>query len=138
MQVFRKEQLNGHYGATAFVISSTLSSAPYLGIISIIPGAICYYLTGLQRGFDHFLYFSAVLWACTMLVEGLMMIVAAIVPDFLLGIITGSGMQGLLMLNAGFFRLPNDLPKPLWKYPTYYISYQNMLHKDFIRTSFSD
>ncbi|KAL6639563.1 hypothetical protein ACP70R_023293 [Stipagrostis hirtigluma subsp. patula] len=123
MKVFRKEQLNGHYGATEFVISHTLSSTPYLGLISIIPGAIAYYLTGLQRGIDHFVYFAAVLWACTMLVEGLMMIVAAIVPDFLLGIITGSGMQGLLMLNAGFFRLPSDLPKPVWRYPTYYISY---------------
>lgn len=115
--------MSGHYGATEFVISNTLSSIPYLGLISIIPGAIAYYLTGLQRGIDHFIYFAAVLWACTMLVEGLMMIVAAVVPDFLLGIITGSGVQGVLMLNAGFFRLPSDLPKPVWKYPTYFISY---------------
>ncbi|CAN6209890.1 unnamed protein product [Urochloa humidicola] len=143
MKIFRKEQLNGHYDATAFVISNTLSSTPYLGIISIIPGAIAYYLTGLQRGFDHFVYFAAVLWACTMLVEGLMMIVAAIVPDFLLGIITGSGMQGLLMLNAGFFRLPSDLPKPIWKYPTYYISYhkyatQGLYKNEFLGLAFED
>ncbi|CAN6213758.1 unnamed protein product [Urochloa humidicola] len=143
MKIFRKEQLNGHYDATAFVISNTLSSTPYLGIISIIPGAIAYYLTGLQRGFDHFVYFASVLWACTMLVEGLMMIVAAIVPDFLLGIITGSGMQGLLMLNAGFFRLPSDLPKPVWKYPTYYISYhkyatQGLYKNEFMGLSFED
>ncbi|CAN6165857.1 unnamed protein product [Urochloa humidicola] len=143
MKIFRKEQLNGHYDATAFVISNTLSSTPYLGIISIIPGAIAYYLTGLQRGFDHFAYFAAVLWACTMLVEGLMMIVAAIVPDFLLGIITGSGIQGLLMLNAGFFRLPSDLPKPVWKYPTYYISYhkyatQGLYKNEFMGLSFED
>uniref|UniRef100_A0A0E0Q6R8 ABC transporter domain-containing protein n=1 Tax=Oryza rufipogon TaxID=4529 RepID=A0A0E0Q6R8_ORYRU len=123
MKIFRKERMSGHYGATEFVISNTLSSIPYLGLISIIPGAIAYYLTGLQRGIDHFIYFAAVLWACTMLVEGLMMIVAAVVPDFLLGIITGSGVQGVLMLNAGFFRLPSDLPKPVWKYPTYFISY---------------
>ncbi|CAL5089903.1 unnamed protein product [Urochloa decumbens] len=143
MKIFRKEQLNGHYDATAFVISNTLSSTPYLGIISIIPGAIAYYLTGLQRGFDHFVYFAAVLWACTMLVEGLMMIVAAIVPDFLLGIITGSGMQGLLMLNAGFFRLPSDLPKPIWKYPTYYMSYhkyatQGLYKNEFLGLAFED
>lgn len=143
MKVFRKEQLNGHYGATAFVIANTVSSTLYLGIISIIPGAVCYYLTGLQRRLDHFLYFAAVLWACTMLVEGLMMIVAALVPDFLLGIITGSGIQGLLMLNAGFFRLPNDLPKPLWKYPTYYISYhkyatQGLYKNEFLGLVFDD
>ncbi|ONM52849.1 ABC transporter G family member 11 [Zea mays] len=143
MKVFRKEQLNGHYGATAFVIANTVSSTLYLGIISIIPGAVCYYLTGLQRRLDHFLYFAAVLWACTMLVEGLMMIVAALVPDFLLGIITGSGIQGLLMLNAGFFRLPHDLPKPLWKYPTYYISYhkyatQGLYKNEFLGLVFDD
>jgi len=42
-----------------------------------------------------------------MLVEGLMMIVAALVPDFLMGIITGAGIQGVMMLNCGFF--PNTL-----------------------------
>ncbi|KAK3126816.1 hypothetical protein QOZ80_7AG0563250 [Eleusine coracana subsp. coracana] len=143
MKIFRKEQLNGHYGATSFVISNTLSSTPYLGLICIIPGAIAYYPTGLQRGIDHFLYFATVLWACTMLVEGLMMIVAAIVPDFLLGIITGSGIQGLLMLNAGFFRLPSDLPKPIWRYPTYYISYhkyatQGLYKNEFVGLVFKD
>uniref|UniRef100_J3MK27 ABC transporter domain-containing protein n=1 Tax=Oryza brachyantha TaxID=4533 RepID=J3MK27_ORYBR len=143
MKIFRKERMSGHYGATEFVISNTLSSVPYLGIISIIPGAIAYYLTGLQRGVDHFIYFAAVLWACTMLVEGLMMIVAAIVPDFLLGIITGSGVQGVLMLNAGFFRLPSDLPKPVWKYPTYFISYhkyatQGLYKNELLGLSFED
>jgi hypothetical protein len=92
-----------------------------LGLICILPAAIAYYLVGLQRGIDHFSFFAATLWACSILVEGVMMIVAAIVP--VLGVVTGSGIQGLLMLNAGFFRLPSDLPKPVWKYPTYYISY---------------
>ncbi|KQK01686.1 hypothetical protein BRADI_3g57540v3, partial [Brachypodium distachyon] len=113
------------------------------GLISILPAAIAYYLTGLQRGIYHFLYFSTTLWATTMLVESLMMIVAAIVPDFLLGIITGSGVQGLLMLNAGFFRLPADLPKPVWKYPTYFISYhkyasQGLYKNEFIGLMFQD
>ncbi|TVU39619.1 hypothetical protein EJB05_13046, partial [Eragrostis curvula] len=143
MKIFRKEHLNGHYGATPFVTSNTLSSTPYLGLICIVPGAIAYYLTGLQRGIDHFVYFVVVIWACTMLVEGLMMIVAAIVPDFLLGIITGSGIQGMLMLNAGFFRLPSDLPKPIWRYPTYYISYhkyatQGLYKNEFLGLIFED
>lgn len=52
-----------------------------------------------------------------------MMMVASIVPDFLLGIITGAGLQGMMMLNGGFFRLPDDLPDPVWKYPISYISF---------------
>uniref|UniRef100_A0A453APW3 ABC transporter domain-containing protein n=1 Tax=Aegilops tauschii subsp. strangulata TaxID=200361 RepID=A0A453APW3_AEGTS len=136
IQIFEKEQRSGHYGAIEFVIANTLSSTLYLGLISVLPAAIAYYLTGLQRGIEHFFFFVATLWTCTMLVEGLMMIVAAIVPDFLLGIITGSRVQGLLMLNAGFFRLPNDLPKPIWKYPTYYISYQKYTTQGLSKNEF--
>nr|CAB3486339.1 unnamed protein product [Digitaria exilis] len=123
MKVFRKERLNGHYSATAFVIANTLSSAPFLMLMCIIPGAIVYYMTGLRRGIYHFIYFVAVLWTCTMQSEGLMMVVVAIVPDFLLDVAIGCGIQGLLLLSCGFFRLPDDLPKPVWKYPLYFISY---------------
>jgi hypothetical protein len=107
-----------------------------LGLISILPAAIAYYLTGLQRGIDHFLFFALTLWVCTTLVEGMMMMVAAIVPDYILGVVTGSGIQGLLMLNAGFFRLPSDLPKPVWKYPTYYISYHKYTTQALYKNEF--
>ncbi|KAJ4966461.1 hypothetical protein NE237_018310 [Protea cynaroides] len=101
MKIFQRERLNGHYGVGAFVIGNTLSSIPYLILNSLIPGVIAYYLVGLQRGIDHFVYFALVLFTCIMLVESLMMIVASIVPDFLLGIITGAGIQGVMMLVGG-------------------------------------
>ncbi|GAB4848712.1 hypothetical protein Ancab_003439 [Ancistrocladus abbreviatus] len=121
MKIFQRERLNGHYGVGAYVIGNTLSSIPYLSIISVIHGALAYYLVDLQKGFDHFIYFALLLFVSMTLVESLMMIVASIVPDFLMGIITGAGIQGVMMLNGGFFRLPNDLPKPFWMY---YISFQ--------------
>ncbi|KAG0453763.1 hypothetical protein HPP92_025067 [Vanilla planifolia] len=136
MKVFTRERLNGHYGVSSFVIASTLSSSPYLALISTLPGAIAYYLVGLQPGIDHFAYFALVLFACMMLVESLMMIVAGLVPDFLLGIITGAGIQGIMMLNGGLFRLPNDLPLPLWKYPLYYISFHKYAVQGFYKNEF--
>jgi hypothetical protein len=71
-----------------------------------------------------------------MLVESLMMIVASLVPNFLMGIITGAEIQGLMLLVGGFFRLPNDMPKPVWRYPFYYIvfhkyAYQGMFKNEF-------
>lgn len=128
--------MNGHYGVAAFVIANTISSVPYLIIISVAPGAMAYYLVGLQRGLDHFVYFAVLLFACMMLVESLMMIVASIVPDFLMGIITGAGIQGVMMLNGGFFRLPNDLPKPVWKYPMYYIAFHKYANQGFYKNEF--
>lgn len=71
-----------------------------------------------------------------MLVESLMMIVASIVPDFLMGIITGAGIQGVMMLNGGFFRLPDDLPKPFWKYPMYYIAFHKYANQGFYKNEF--
>jgi len=71
-----------------------------------------------------------------MLVEGLMMIVAAIVPDFLMGIITGAGIQGIMMLNCGFFQLPSKLPKIVWKYPMFYISFHKYVLQGFYKNEF--
>lgn len=122
-QVFHRERLNGHYGVAAFVISNTVSSFLFLILMALIPGLIAYYLVGLQQGTERFLYFILVLLVCIMLVEGLMMIVASLVPNFLMGLIIGAGIQGVMMLSGGFFRLPGDLPKVFWKYPLYFISF---------------
>ncbi|PON33890.1 ABC transporter-like [Parasponia andersonii] len=136
MKIFGRERLNGHYGVVAFVVGNTFSSIPYLLLISLIPGAMAYYLVGLQKSLEHFAYFSIILFVCMMLVESLMMIVASIVPDFLMGIITGAGIQGVMMLNGGFFRLPDDLPKPFWRYPMYYIAFHKYANQGFYKNEF--
>ncbi|KAG5529492.1 hypothetical protein RHGRI_030024 [Rhododendron griersonianum] len=136
MKIFTRERLNGHYGVGAFVVGNTFSSLPYLILISVIPGAIAYYLVGFQKSIDHFAYFAILLVACMMLVESLMMIVASVVPDFLMGIITGAGIQGVMMLDGGFFRLPSDLPKPFWRYPMFYISFTKYAIQGFYKNEF--
>jgi hypothetical protein len=136
IQIFERERLNGHYGATAFVISNSLSALPYLLLVSVIPGAIAYFLPGLRSGLQYFIYFALVLFACMMLVESLMMIVASIVPNYLMGIITGAGIQGLMILVGGFFRLPNDLPKPLWKYPLHEIAFHKYAYQGMFKNEF--
>ncbi|KAI9095715.1 hypothetical protein K1719_026275 [Acacia pycnantha] len=123
MKIFQRERLNGHYGVTAYVIGNTLSSIPYLLLVTLIPGAIAYYLPGLQKTAEHFIFFCIVLFSCLMLVESLMMIVASIVPNFLMGIITGAGLQGIMILACGFFRLPDDLPKIFWRYPLHFVAF---------------
>ena len=120
----------------AFVVGNTFSSIPYLLMISLIPGAMAYYLVGLQKRIDHFVFFALLLFSCMMLVESLMMIVASVVPDFLMGIITGAGIQGVMMLNGGFFRLPDDLPKPFWRYPMYYIAFHKYANQGFYKNEF--
>ncbi|XP_057748041.1 ABC transporter G family member 1-like [Arachis stenosperma] len=94
MKVFERKRPNGHYGVTAYTIGNTLSSVPFLLLMSLIPGAVVYYLVGLHQGHQEFIYFTSILFVSVFLVEGLMMIVASIVSNFLLGIIFGTGILG--------------------------------------------
>ncbi|KAL1536743.1 ABC transporter G family member 1-like isoform X2 [Salvia divinorum] len=136
MKIFTRERLNGHYSVAAFVVGNTISSFPYLLLVTVIPGAMAYYLVGLQRDASHFAYFVLVLLSCMMLVESLMMTVATLVPNFLVGIIAGAGIQGIMILNDGFFRLPGDIPKVFWKFPVYYISFQRYANEGFYKNEF--
>ncbi|KAF5781104.1 putative ABC-2 type transporter [Helianthus annuus] len=136
MKVFERERLNGHYSTGAFVIANTLSSIPYLLLVSVIPGTLAYYLAGLRDGLDHFAYYTSVLFSCMLVVESLMMIVASIVPNYLMGIIVGAGIQGLMILGGGFFRLPNDLPYPFWKYPLFYIGFHKYAYQGLFKNEF--
>ncbi|KAL6524648.1 ABC transporter G member 11 [Orobanche hederae] len=123
MKVFQRERLNGHYGVSAFVISNTLSATPFLILITFISGTVCYFMVRLHPGLSHYLFFVLCLYASVTVVESLMMAIASVVPNFLMGIIIGAGIQGIFMLVSGYFRLPNDIPKPFWRYPMSYISF---------------
>ncbi|KAL1180086.1 hypothetical protein V6Z11_A03G204900 [Gossypium hirsutum] len=136
MKVFERERLNGHYGIIAFVLANTISAIPFLIVISLIPGTICYYIPRLQKGFQHFFFFISTLFASIMLIESLMMVVASLVPNFLTGIIVGAGIQGIMMLVAGFFRSPADLPKPVLKYPLHHIAFHKYAYQGLLKNEF--
>lgn len=123
MKVFQRERLNGHYGVAAFVISNTISATPFIILITFLSGTICYYMVGLHPGFLHYLFYVLCLFASVMIVESLMMAIASVVPNFLMGVVIGAGIQGIYMLVSGYFRLPNDIPKPVWRYPISYMSF---------------
>jgi hypothetical protein len=67
-QIIGRERLNGQYGAGVFVVGNTRSSIPCLLMISLIPGAIAFYIVGLQKSLEHFVYFALLLFVCMMLV----------------------------------------------------------------------
>ncbi|KAG9442028.1 hypothetical protein H6P81_017882 [Aristolochia fimbriata] len=123
MKVFQRERLNGHYGVSAFVISNTLSAMPFLIMITFISGTICYFMVHFHPGIVHYIFFVLCLYASVTVVESLMMAIASVIPNFLMGIIIGAGIQGIFMLVSGYFRLPKDIPKPVWRYPMSYISF---------------
>ncbi|KAK2993803.1 hypothetical protein RJ640_027681 [Escallonia rubra] len=123
MRVFYRERLNGYYGVAVFILSNFLSSFPYLVAVAFTTGTITYYMVKFGHGVSHYVYFCLNIFGAISVVESCMMIIASLVPNFLMGIITGAGVLGIMMMTAGFFRLLSDLPKPVWRYPISYISY---------------
>ncbi|ESW03549.1 hypothetical protein PHAVU_011G023100 [Phaseolus vulgaris] len=123
MKVFYRERLNGYYGVAAYILSNFLSSFPFLVAIALTSSTITYNMVKFRPGISHFVFFTINIYSCISVIESLMMVVASLVPNFLMGIITGAGIIGIMMMTSGFFRLLSDLPKPVWRYPISYISY---------------
>ncbi|KAK4370784.1 hypothetical protein RND71_010259 [Anisodus tanguticus] len=74
-------------------------------------------------GFSRYLFFVLDLYASVTVVESLMMVIASVVHNFLMGIVIEAGIQGIFMVVSWFFRLPHDIPKPVWRYPVSYITF---------------
>ncbi|KAL3611861.1 hypothetical protein D5086_002881 [Populus alba] len=47
-----------------------------------------------------------------------------------------AGIQAFMVLSGGFFRLPNDLPQPFWKYPMYYIAFHKYAYQGMFKNEF--
>jgi hypothetical protein len=77
----------------AFVIANTLSAMPFLILICFMSGTVCYFMVRLHPGFSHYIFFVLNLYASVTVVESLMMAIASVIPNFLMGIIIGAGIQ---------------------------------------------
>jgi len=91
VQVFYKERLNGYYGIAVYILSNFLSSFPFIAVMSFATGSITYYMVKFRSEFSHLLYICLDLLGCIAVVESSMMIIAALVPNFLMGLIIGAG-----------------------------------------------
>jgi hypothetical protein len=91
VQVFYKERLNGYYGISVYILSNFLSSFPFVAVMSFATGSITYYMVKFRSEFSHLLYICLDLLGCIAVVESSMMIIAALVPNFLMGLIIGAG-----------------------------------------------
>ncbi|KAD4384462.1 hypothetical protein R6Q59_011417 [Mikania micrantha] len=123
MKIFSRERLNGYYGVGVFILSNFLSSFPFLVAVSLVTGTITWNMVKFNHGFLRYAFYCLNLFGCIAVIESCMMIVAALVPNFLMGLVIGAGVLGVMMMTSGFFRQLPDLPKPFWRYPVSYVNY---------------
>lgn len=123
MKVFHKERLNGHYGIAVYTLSNFLSSFPFLALMSVASATIVFYMVKFETEFSRYVFIALDLLSSIAVVESIMMIIASLVPNFLMGVVIGAGYVGIMMMTSGYFRFVPDLPKVFWRYPISYINF---------------
>ncbi|KAL5059309.1 hypothetical protein RYX36_030913, partial [Vicia faba] len=123
LKVFYGERSKGHCGEAAFVISNIISSFPFIFLISISSGIIIYFMVQFHPGLSNLAFFCINLFCCLSVVESCIMLVAAVVPNVMMGIGAGTGFIIFMMMPSQIFRPLNDIPKIFWRYPMSYLSF---------------
>ncbi|XP_058076221.1 ABC transporter G family member 3 isoform X2 [Magnolia sinica] len=142
IKIYIHEESNQHSGALTFILGHLLASIPFLFLISISSSLIFYFLVGMRDEFSLLMYFVLNFFMCLLVNEGLMLVVASIWLKLFQSILTLSSLHVVMMLAAGYFRIRNDLPGPVWKYPMSYIAFhtysiQGLLENEYIGTSYA-
>lgn len=142
VEIYACEESNQHSGAIVFLLGQLLSSIPFLFLISISSSLIFYFLIGLRDEFSLLMYFVLNFFMCLLVNEGLVLVVASVWQDLFWSILTLVSIHVVMMLSAGYFRIRNALPGPIWTYPLSYIAFhtysiQGLLENEYIGTSFA-
>ncbi|XP_059626840.1 ABC transporter G family member 3 [Cornus florida] len=142
IKIYACEESNHHSGALVFLLGQLLSSIPFLFLISISSSLVFYFLIGLRDEFSLLMYFVLNFFMCLLVNEGLVLVVASIWQDIFWSILTLVSIHVVMMLSAGYFRIRNALPGPVWMYPVSYIAFhtyciQGLLENEYDETSFA-
>ncbi|XP_049410090.1 ABC transporter G family member 3 [Solanum stenotomum] len=142
IKIYTYEESNQHSGAFVFLLGQLFASIPFLFLISISSSLVFYFLIGLRDEFSLLMYFVLNFFACLLVNEGLLLLVASICQNIFWSILSFVSIHVIMMLSAGFFRIRSALPRPAWMYPISYIAFhtysiQGLLENEYIGTSFA-
>ncbi|KAJ4849268.1 hypothetical protein Tsubulata_018525 [Turnera subulata] len=124
-RVLMRETSKGAYRVSSYVISNTLVFLPFLLTVALLFSTPVYWLVGLRRDIDGFLYFSLVVWIVVLMSNSFVACFSALVPNFIMGTSLIAGLMGSFFLFSGYFIAKDDIPRywifmhylSLFKYP---------------------
>lgn len=142
IKIFASEESNRHSGAFVFLLGQLLSSIPFLFLVSISSSLVFYFLIGLRDEFSLLMYFVLNFFICLLVNEGLMLLITSLWLHVFWSVLTLVSMHVVMMLSAGYLRIRNTLPGPVWTYPISYIAFhtysiQGLLENEYLGTSFA-
>ncbi|MCH94071.1 ABC transporter G family member 10-like, partial [Trifolium medium] len=120
-----RETSRGAYRVSSYVLANTLVFLPFLLMVGLLYTTPVYWLVGLRKDIDGFLYFSLVVWLVLLMSNSLVACFSALVPNFILGSSVIAGLMGSFFLFSGYFISKEKIPSywifmhyiSLFKYP---------------------
>ncbi|GMH05591.1 hypothetical protein Nepgr_007431 [Nepenthes gracilis] len=124
-RILTREISRGAYRVSSYVLSNTLIFLPFLLLVGLLYTTPVYWLVGLRRNIDAFLYFSLVVWLVVLMSNSFVACFSALVPNFIMGTSVIAGLMGSFFLFSGYFIAKESIPKywifmhylSLFKYP---------------------
>ncbi|KAG9511481.1 putative ABC transporter, partial [Aureobasidium melanogenum] len=134
--IFVKERANGLYGPLAFVVSNFLIGLPFLFLISILFAGVTYGLVGFRS--DATAFFIHIMWLFLDLVaaESLVVLVASLLPNFIVALTLVAFVNGFWMAAGGFL-VPTGRLNAFWRYAFHYIDYQSYVFRGMMVNEFT-
>ncbi|PHH91320.1 hypothetical protein CDD83_968 [Cordyceps sp. RAO-2017] len=139
-QTFVKERRNGLCGPLELVLSNLLVGAPCLFAIAAVFSAITYWLSAFRPGADAFLTWLMWLFLDLLAAESLVVLVASLLPNFVVALAVVAFANGLWM-SVGGFMVPPALLNAFYRYAFHPWDYQRyvfegMMVNEFARRSY--
>lgn len=124
-RILMRETSRGAYRMSSYIIANTLVFLPFLLIVALFFSTPVYWLVGLRREIDGFLYFTLVAWMAISTSNSLVACFSALFPDYITGMPMIGAAMGAFFLFSGYFISKEDTPKcwifmhylSLYKYP---------------------
>ncbi|CAN4104225.1 unnamed protein product [Withania somnifera] len=123
--IFMRETSRGAYRVSSYVVANTFVFLPFLLMVGLLYTLPVYWLVGLRRNMDGFLYFSMVVWMVVLMSNSFTACFSALVPNFIMGTSIIAGLMGSFFLFSGYFLSKEKIPSywmfmhylSLFKYP---------------------
>lgn len=108
--IVTRERLNGAYSVAAYMLGHFAVEVLMLGVLSLACTAVLYPLANLNPQFSRGMFWALTLWISLLVAESIMILIASIVPLFIVGIAAGGFLLGGFMIVMGFFTRIQKIP----------------------------
>jgi ABC-type multidrug transport system permease subunit len=131
---FCRERANGCYGAFTYSFAALLVALPFIFLLSVAAGSICYGCLQLNDKEGRFFLFIVNLFVTLAVAESVIALISTIVPFFIVGIAAGAFTFGGFMVVEGFFIKVEDIP-PGWRW-MHWIAFHSYSFANFMYIEF--